>query len=482
MKGKSQGPQPTKPESGDETYASPSNYNLISRIKRALRYSTAEGMAGGAMRGAGDQFVSAYAVALGASNVQLSLLTSIPGVLGALAQTTSAQLVALLGTRKRVVLLFVALNGLMWLPILSIGLLSPSNGTLWLIAFQSLYTLFTLMASPPWGSIMAEVVPNRIRGRYFGWRSRLTTLANMAALFAAGGLLQLFRNHGLIGFVVVFSLAFTFRMVSLGLMTTLIELPHNPKSEEKLNPATFLRQLPNTNLGKTMLYLFSVSFVVNLAGPFFAPYMLRELNLSYLTYTILELISHMASVWSVTHWGAAADRTGNRKMLAIAGILISSVPLLWIISRNTMYLGFAELCSGLAWAGFNLVSINLIYDSTTAHNRTAYLAYFSAGGSIASSLGALTGGLLIGHLPALKGSTILSVFLLSGILRILVAAVFLPQIKEVRRVRSIPSTQLLHIMLGGTPVHRTAFQGRIHLHWHGHRGVQDASTEKKAKG
>lgn len=444
------------------------NHDTVKRIERALRCSSIEGMAYGVVQGAGEHFTPAYAVALGASNTQLAFLSSFPTFLGAFGQSFAARLADLLGGRKRVVVAFAALQGLMWLPIVSVGFLFPAHRPELLIAFLALYTLFGGFISPTWGSIMAEVVPEQLRGRYFSLRSRWSTLANMFAFLVGGGLLFVLTDKGPLGFALIFAVAFIFRMVSLGLLTTLFEPHHDGKSDEVPSLRTFVSQLPRTNLGKTFLYLFGVNFVVNLAGPFFAPYMLRELKMDYLTYTVLDTLSIVATVWAVTHWGAAADRVGNRKLLAATGILISLVPLVWLVSGNVFYLAVVELFTGFAWAGFNLVSTNFVYDATSAHNRTAYLAYYSAGASIASGLGALAGGLLIPYVPAFMGSTILTMFILSGALRLLVALVFVPRIQEVRRVRQIPATELFHILLGGRSVHQPASHGRAHHHLQSH--------------
>ncbi|MEK7874295.1 MAG: MFS transporter, partial [Chloroflexota bacterium] len=300
------------------------NHDTVKRIERALRYSSIEGMAYGVVQGAGEHFTPAYAVALGASNTQLAFLSSLPTFLGAFGQSSAARLAGLLGGRKRVVLAFAALQGLMWLPIVSVGFLFPAHRPELLIAFLALYTLFGGFISPTWGSIMAEVVPEQLRGRYFSLRSRWSTLANMFAFLVGGGLLFVLADKGPLGFALIFAVAFIFRMVSLGMLTTLFEPHHDGKSDEAPSLRTFVSQLPRTNLGKTFLYLFGVNFVVNLASPFFAPYMLRELKLDYLTYTVLDMLSIVAAVWAVTHWGAAADRVGNRKMLAAFAAFLRS--------------------------------------------------------------------------------------------------------------------------------------------------------------
>ena len=57
-------------------------HEAIERVKRALRFSTIEGMAYGGMVGLGEYFTGAYAVALNATNAQLALLSSLPSFAG----------------------------------------------------------------------------------------------------------------------------------------------------------------------------------------------------------------------------------------------------------------------------------------------------------------------------------------------------------------------------------------------------------------
>ncbi len=449
------------------------NHTTIKRAERSLHRSTVEGMAFGGVQGSGEHFVAAYGVALGASNSQIALLSSLPNLLGAAAQSTSARMSRLLGGRKRVVVLFALLSGLLWVPITGVGLLKPGNPGFWLVLFAMLYTASNAIIGPAWSSIMAEVVPGRLRGRYFGQRTRWSTLANVAVFVTCGGLMFALRDRGLTGFVIVFMTALAFRLVSLALLATLVELPHNVKDDERPSMARMTRSLFTTNLGRLMLYLFALNFAVNLAGPFFTPYMLRTLGVSYLTFTMLEMMTILASLWAVTHWGAAADRTGNRSMLTITGVLVSFVPVLWLVSGNVFYLAAIQFYSGIAWAGFNLVSSNFLFDATTSQNRTAYLAYFGAGAALASALGAFAGGALVDRVPALLGSSLLTMFLISSVLRLMTGIVFLPGLREVRRVRKTGAAELFHIVIGGRSVHRPASHGRAHVHLHSHREGHD---------
>jgi MFS family permease len=210
-----------------------------------------------------------------------------------------------------------------------------------------------------------------------------------------------------------------------------------------------------------------MNFAVNITGPYFTLYQLRELGMGYFTFVVLEAVSAVATLFAVTHWGQAADRVGNRKILLLTSLLIPFIPLLWIPSSNLFYLGVVQSFGGLAWAGFNLCSVNYLFDATHQRNRVRYLSYFNAGMGLTAGMGALSGGYLLHLLPSLHRSPILCLFLISGLLRLTVSLVFMPRVKEARKVSKLPGVQLFHVLIGGRPLHRRVVHGRhflFHLH------------------
>ncbi|MBM3939998.1 MAG: MFS transporter [SAR202 cluster bacterium] len=420
---------------------------------RVLRLSTLEGMAAGGVAGTGERFLSAYGLALGATDTQLALLASVPSWFRALAQPLASRAVAALGGRKRIVVTFAMLGGFAWLPILALGLASTPHIVYWLVAFATLCHICNALVGPVWSSIMAEIVPPRLRGRYFGRRSRWTTIASMAAFLAAGGILSLMKVNPLAGFMLIFAIACLLRFVSVFPLRTLTDPPLDPRGDNGGDLLAFARRLPSTNLGRLVLYMFAVHFFANLAGPFFVPYTLRELGIGYLTYTLLEWVSIAVTVLVVTNWGVAADLVGNRRMLAVAGLLVAVSPLLWIVSGNIVVLVVAEALLGFAWAGFDLTSGNFLLDASTSRDRTSTLAYVGAGTALAASLGALAGGALASHVPPLgNGSQLQTMFLISGVLRLGAWALFMPMIREVHDVAPLAPLAplaLTRLLMGG---------------------------------
>ena len=456
--------------------------SIVQKVENALRFSTAEGMAYGAVMGFGDNYIVAFAVALQTSNFQIGILCSVPGFLASLAQLWDVNLVRHLKSRKTLVLIFALLQALMFIPILGLAFLPSASDGWWLILFATIYSISAALVSPAWGSIMAEVVPEHLRGRYFSLRGSLSTLTNTITLLAGGIFLTFLARKALWGFAILFGAAFLARIISWGLLTKLFEVPHKITIQNKVKTSDFARSLVSTNLGRYMLFIFSMSFAVNIASPYFAVYQLQDLKFSYFTFAALGTASSIATLLTISRWGRAADRIGNLKVMSVTSALIPLIPLLWLVSTNLLFLGFVQVFSGLAWAGFNLCSVNYLYDATSIENRTRYLAYFNCGNGLAAGLGALLGGYLITHMPVLRGYQILSIFLISGVLRGVASIIFLPRLREVRRVSTVPAAELFHMLTGGRPADRRMSHRRfslIHHHEPKHSETEQVKFDTK---
>jgi len=167
------------------------------------------------------------------------------------------------------------------------------------------------------------------------------------------------------------------------------------------------------------------------------------LNFDYMIYVAVIATATLTNVMFMTYWGRRADRAGNIKVLKATSILVPLVPLLWVINHQLYYLIPVQILSGFAWAGFALASTNFVYDASAPENRTRCIALFNAMNGSAICLGALLGGFLAPHLPPVLGYNLLTLFLLSGLLRGLVAATMLRHFSEVRRVPRVSIAEFL---------------------------------------
>ncbi|MBI4845601.1 MAG: MFS transporter [Candidatus Omnitrophica bacterium] len=420
--------------------------------EKNIKLSVIEGMFASAMAGFTQEYFTPFLLLLGGTAQHVGLLNALPNLLGSLAQLKSADIVERLNSRKKMINIFMILQGVMLIPMAAISLIKDMPPAAFIISVM-FYTGFGALASPAWGSFMSDLVDKDKRGVFFGWRNKILGFTTVGSMFVAGGLLYFMKKIDVYkGFALLFFLAFIWRFVSWYFLQKMHEPVLHKNNNNQFTFFQFVRRLKESNFAQFVVFVALLSFTVNIASPFFSVLMLRELGFNYFLFTLITLSSTFTIYCIITRWGRHADKAGNLKVIKITAPLIGCIPLLWIINRSPLFLICAQVFSGFVWAGFNLCTANFIYDAVIPEKRTRCIAYFNTINGTALCLGALMGGFLLPHLPCLFGYKILTLFLISSILRILVS-LFLPlKLKEVRKVESLSGERIFFSMVGIRPV------------------------------
>jgi MFS family permease len=418
------------------------------KIRASLRFSLIDGIFAASMIGLVTDYITPYALALSATNSQIGILVAFPNLIAAFVQLKSADLIDRVKSRKKIVNTLILLQGLTFIPIITIPYLFNQHAVLFLVLFFTLFSSFGAIAFPAWASLMSDYIPHKSRGRYFGWRAKVMGIVTVLSSFLAGGILHITKDRPFIGFSTIFGLALITRLFCLYFLTKMSELPFRTKEKVCFNLLDFIKRTKESNFAIFTLFVASFNFCVNLAAPFFSVFMLRDLGFNYLTYTLIVTTVTIAHILFIDRWGKEADRVGNIKVLRATSILAVILPSLWIINHSPVYLVFIQIIGGLTWSGFTLCAINFIYDTAASEKRARYVAYFSFCNGLAICLGALLGGFLVNILPLLFSYKLLSLFLLSSILRLSVVLFFLGKIREVRKVEIISSRDLFYSIIG----------------------------------
>ena len=422
------------------------------RARKSLRVSFFDGVFASLMTGLISDYVAPYALALKATTAQIGVLSAVPNFFASLAQLKCADVAERWKSRKKVIGIFIILQIAMGVPIIFLPYFAHSWAVIALIALVTLFSSANAFTGPPWAGLMSEYIPPRARGKYFGWRNKLMAAVTVAASYTAGFILNHFHQHVLSGFMFIMSLAVACRFVSWCFLMQMYEPPYHVHRDAYFGFLEFLGKARESNFARFVLFVASLNFCVNLAAPFFAVFMLHDLKFSYLMYTVMVTTVTVAHIATLDRWGAHADKVGNLKVLRVTAFLIAGLPLWWIVNRNPVYLVFAQVVSGFAWAGFNLCATNFVYDAVTPQKRVRCFAYFNVVNGIAVSAGALIGGLLVANMPGLLGYPLLSLFLFSSILRFVVVFFFLRRIQEVRPAQDVSAKDLLSSMIGIRPL------------------------------
>ncbi len=408
---------------------------------KTRRLSKKEGMVSSVMFGINDNNITPYAIELGASTFETGLLNSLANLFGPLSQIFGSKMMEK-HHRKKIIFWAVILQSSACLILAGLGLwFIQSQKTLTLLPLliisYLLYMLLGSIASPAWFSMIGDAVPENVRGKYFSSRNRLAILFWLSATIVAAVILQYFRSKEIIlGFVIIFIIAALARYLSA------FYLKFHYVENLELGPDyyfsfwKFIIGIKNYNFNKFALFVATINFSTNIAGPFFAVYLWRDLQFSPLKFILVIISWRFFSFLFYPLWGHFADKYGNRELLRIGTFLIIPLPFLWLFSTNPLYLIFVpQLISGAGWAAFELAASNFIYDSINPKRRALIVAYYNLLNGFGLFLGALLGGLLAQYIHFSFINSILFIFIVSSATRLIMALIFLPPIKEVRLIK-----------------------------------------------
>jgi MFS family permease len=428
------------------------------QIEKTKKASIIDGSAFNVMYGFGEQYVTPYALKLGATNSEIGILSSVPAFIGAISQVWGAKLTDDYQNRKKIVLWCVFLQAVSLLPLFIIPLLT--NSMLLLTIIFSLYLIFANMGGPAWNSWIGDVISKDDRSRYFAKRNKIAIAFLLFSVMSAGIILNFFASFDIwTGFAILFVIAFLGRLISLYALSKQYEPQYEFKKESYFSFKDFLKRMPETNFGNFVIFRSLIAFAVMIGSPFFAVYMLNDLEFSYIQYTAVVLAPMVIKILTMTYWGKNSERWGNKNIMFVSAFWIALTPFWWFISgfflEGTLifyFLLLSESITGFAWAGFELTTFNYMLETSKPEKRARAFAYFNVIFGTFVMIGGLLGAFLIKYIKDIDffGTVIpaiLLVFLISSLVRALVAASFVQKINEVRVNESMDKKMFLDLVV-----------------------------------
>ncbi|MFA6416067.1 MAG: MFS transporter [Candidatus Paceibacterota bacterium] len=414
------------------------NLTLDQKYARTRKLSIKEGMAASITGGAGESYITPFALELKASNFQISLLSGLASLIGPIAQLGGSRLIEKF-SRRSIVVTSVILHASVWFIFASLGgwfyfygqsyLLIPL-----LILAYIIYALAGSLGGPAWFSLLGDAVPENIRGAYFSNRNKINIAVNISATLLASLLLFYAKENQwlILAFISLFIIAGIARYFSAFFLSKHHEEKMSLPENYFFSLWQFIRKAPSNNFGRFAIYVAAINLAMNISGPFFAIYMWRDLALNPIWYTIISISGSLFTLLFMPMWGKFADRYGNRELLKIGSLIIIPASVLWLFSANPFYLIFVpQLVTGVGWAAFSLAASNFIYDSVTPERRAICVAYQNVLSGLGVFLGAGLGGLIVKYIDFKSFNILFLAFILSAIVRSVFVSLILPSIKEV---------------------------------------------------
>lgn len=363
--------------------------------RRGLRMSLIEGIPASILGNLlGGPLQTVYLAYLNFTALQIGIVMAIPSF-ALLVQVFVAFAMQRWRNRRRLVVLFATTHRALWVATGLVPLAFPEDSwvpvyvALWLLSMTS-----NQAGGVVWTSLMADIVPAAVRGKYFGIRNTIHWFVISATLLVGGQIME--RLPGARGFAVLFAIS---AACVIWNSWTLSQYPNPPFRPSESGRSLRMLSLPFANARFRNATLFISGFILlqNVVVPLFSYVMLEVVGWRASEVTLITMLQNIVMMISYYYWGVLNSRFAAGTLLLWTFPLISAACALWAgmaILPVVVVLALVHAVLGFGLAGYNLLAFNFLIGDTPSADRPIYIAVFSAFTGIAGFLGPMIGGWL----------------------------------------------------------------------------------------
>ena len=379
---------------------------------KALTLSTIDGALSAVMGSlAGGMFLMGFAIKiLRATPQQIGILAALP-MFANLVQIFGSIIIEKTGKKKLLCFVSIFVNRILWILIilLPLAVFAPlADWKVWvLVAIIAVSSLFGSLAGISWIAWMSDIVPENIRGSYFGKRNMIASACGMIAVLLGGKFITMwaeqFGETNPFGFILLFASGLAIGLIAIFFLSRIPEIESTKKEGAgSFGFKVFFKPLQDRNFFTLILFVAAWIFAIQIAAPFYGVFMIENLNINFSTITILGTFATFATLFMMKIWGPISDKLGNKPVIIVSGWFLIVVPFLWILAVPGKYylpVLLAHVLTGAFMAGAALSQFNILIKLSPREGRSVYLALFAAitgivgatapiiGGSLSSMLG-----------------------------------------------------------------------------------------------
>ena len=382
-----------------------------SDIRRSQFLMRWDGVLAGAMFSLGSGgFMAAYALALGANNLQVGILAALPTA-SQMVRLPSVLLIEKFRVRKAIAVPAWFLGQLMWLPIGAVPFLLDTPGAaavavvIVALALRGVFASVYTTAVHGW---MRDLIPQDMLGRMFSNRLMQMTVA-MAILGLGGSFFVRWwqgyatPDHSIYAYSFLLVGGWAVMGVTGPVLLAMTKEPLMPASRELQRSAVsvLMEPLRDANFARLFRFLFVWNFALNMAVPFFAVYMLKRLEFSLPVVMAFTVLSQFTNVLFVRVWGAMADRVSSKTVMSLSASLFLLVIIGWVFTTNpdryfltVPLLTALHIFAGVAAAGVLLTTQTLALKTAPEGKATSYVGMAGVATGLGAGFSPMIGGAL----------------------------------------------------------------------------------------
>jgi MFS family permease len=292
-------------------------------------------------------------------------------------------------------------NAIGWLAlVLILPFLPRANPSASTPVFFGLFFVFSLFASingVAWNSWTQEWSPERIRGKYFGFRNGLIQAATVLFLVLFW-FVSAEYSESLVALQGIIILAVAFRVWSI---VAQHRLKVGSAQSASTRPLPWREQLAVIRRSRSLVLFIAFGavwgFAYNALGPFYPVFMYRQLGLSVANVGLFIILNSVSAAVTMPTWGRLLDRLGNKSVMAAAILFWQAQFFVWLfLDRTNIWLLYGLwLWNGFAWAGFTLGLFNMLLKLIPPEAKILAIGVNTAVTSVVTAVAPIVSGLAI---------------------------------------------------------------------------------------
>ncbi len=388
-----------------------------SSLRANKRFSMLDAFFFALMSGAGEGYFVAFALELGIDPLQAGLLGTVPLFVGGVFQLFTPTLLARLTSYRKFIYISASLQALSFFPLVLCSYFNYVNFYLFLL-INSIYWVFAFGVGQAWNALISGLIPSEERVGFFSTRNLLTYIGMFLGVIASGVGLEYGRLNGIAvsTFGIVFFVCMLARLASAFFLRCHTEpLALETKLDSK-NLINFVKAFSHNSMGKTLLFNLAFKIAIYISAPFFVPFMLKELKLSYVSFMVIISASIVGKITISKNLSRIANKTSLFKIFLYSCIGICFVPVAWTLDKHVVYLFFMEVFSGVCWGSFEYSLFLIILNNIPRESQPRYMSVYNFSSAIAIIIGSLIGGLIFSSV-SIGGNIYIIIFVISTVTR-----------------------------------------------------------------
>lgn len=382
----------------------------------------------------GGVFLSGFAMYMGAGDILVSYISMITNICGVSILFFSG-IISHFTSFKKITVCLTILSKLATLLIVLIPQIIPKNAQI-AVFVPLMLVAFTLQAQTTvvLNNWMVRFVDEKKSGKYIARRQTFVLAVTVLLSIVGGRVLDKFSG-AYVGFLILSAAALLMAVIEF---FVLLKIPDARQlkqiSEKRKFRDIFQVPVKCAPYFRFVVYIFLFYLILSIADSFTVVYMIRYLELSYTTTTLMQMLISLPQIFLLSTWGKISDKKGHSFTLKTSIWFFVGETLFMAISNSKNFyimIPIAFLFAAAANSGFVVSVFNRRYELMPQEGRILYDNFCSAAIGLAFILGPVLGGAIKQLIESIHGfsgimefSNIRLLYVISTICIILLQLIF----------------------------------------------------------